>query len=329
MNQALIALACDKNYAPYSIRLARRVAELHPQRDFDICIFSLDNLELPQQCKTLGITTCQIPDQDIAPPHSATGRHGLAAYIRLQIPRMIKGKYKRLLYMDTDIICEQSGLSDLIHADLGNYCIGAVRDNKQWRTPNKRVPEFAAIRAARHPYFNTGVLLINVDGWNEQGIGRRALRVITDLPEAIFHSDQSALNIAIQGQWAEMSPVWNWQYTYASRFYIDIAEPRLIHFIGPRKPWNDQSRELPARFRRFFAEEKQPPGAPKPCRDTKEEAMSWPSNLRKSFWKHYMSCKSMKKYLDRFADPCQLLDARSGQPLGRDHTCPPGLWRRG
>lgn len=318
MRQSLVALACDKNYAPYSICLASRIAELHSTRDFDICIFSLDKLELPQQCSRLGITARCIADHEPALPQHPAGRHGPAAYTRLLIPSIIRDVYQRVLYLDTDIVCEKEGLNQLLQVDLGDHCVGAVRDNKQWRTPNKRVPEFAAIGARRHPYCNTGVLLIDIDRWIQQDMSPRILMAIQDFPNAIFHSDQSALNIVTQGQWAEMSPIWNWQYTYASRFFAELVEPRLIHFIGPNKPWSKGNSQFNIRFRRFFADVDAESGnrATTPGASHEDDQACWPSDLRKSLWKHYTSCRAMKRYLDRFASPYQLLDARSGKQLG-------------
>lgn len=306
MRRQAIALACDRAYAPYTTRLAARLAATHPQRTFDICIFSTENFELPQACRDAGVILHTLSNLDAIPAAAAAGRHGIATYIRLLIPELEGIDYGRILYLDTDIVCDHGGLDGLLDAEMGDHCIGAVRDNKQWRSPRRRVPEFVATRQANLPYFNAGVLLIHTEGWRQREIGARAIRALVDCPQAILHSDQSALNIVVRGEWAEMSPIWNWQYTHASRFFVELVEPRLIHFIGPTKPWNDSSGKLPGRFRRFFQPDDTPPAGP-----------TWPANLRQSLWKHYLSSGAMKTYLDRFEHPWQLRDAASDAPLAR------------
>ena len=62
----------------------------------------------------------------------------------------------------------------------------------------------------------------------------------------------------LHGDWAELSPVWNWQYTRASRLFEAMEGAHLVHFIGGKKPWRHAGGELPLRFRdayrAFFAE---------------------------------------------------------------------------
>ena len=56
----------------------------------------------------------------------------------------------------------------------------------------------------------------------------------------------------LHGGWAEISPVWNWQYTWASRLFEAMADAHVVHFIGPKKPWRHDGGELPLRFRRAY-----------------------------------------------------------------------------
>jgi hypothetical protein len=120
----------------------------------------------------------------------------------------------------------------------------------------------------------------------------------------MIRHDQSLLNIALDGGWAELSPVWNWQWTWSSRHFAELAGPRLIHFIGPRKPWADTGCEFPPRFRAGyagFAARHWPArgdiAAVDPARP------GWPRKLRRGLVKHWMAVPAMHRYLDRFPDP--------------------------
>ena len=104
----------------------------------------------------------------------------------------------------------------------------------------------------------------------------------------------------LHGGWAEISPVWNWQYTWASRLFEAMEDAHVVHFIGPKKPWTHDGGELPLRFRRaysrFFAahfpdQPIAPDGLP-PHRN--------PAFLRRMLVKHLVSAGKTCAYLDRF-----------------------------
>ena len=93
--------------------------------------------------------------------------------------------------------------------------------------------------------------------------------------------------------WAEISPVWNWQYTWASRLFEAMADAHVVHFIGPKKPWTHAGGELPLRFRRayraFFAEHF--PDAPI-GRGRGRSRMANRAFLAKSLGKHLLSLRA-------------------------------------
>ncbi len=299
-----IVLACDAGYAPYAMTLARTIRAQHPKGGFDICLFSENVLDLPDGLRDLGVRAEVFANGNPfnGGPHQS--RHGSAAYLRLLIPALVAGRYDRILYLDSDILCCGTGLDRLMAADMGGAWLGAVRDNLQWRTPTRACPEFRALGRPQRPYFNSGVLLIDVAGWQKAGVEAKARALFVDHGSALIRHDQSILNLICDGDWAEMSPVWNWQYTWASRFFADLADPRLVHFIGSRKPWKDTSAALPARYRwPYVATAAQWPGlvvAP-------ADSAGWPADLRRSLIKHWLAVPKMDAYLERFSDPFRLL----------------------
>lgn len=73
---------------------------------------------------------------------------------------------KKVLYLDCNIVVARS-LRDLWNTDITDYAAGAVIDSghfNEWR--NKMV----GISVAEH-YFNSGVLLVNVDYWCKNHVG--------------------------------------------------------------------------------------------------------------------------------------------------------------
>ncbi len=308
MARTAVVMACDAAYAPYATALAQQIARAHPGRGFDICLASATAFDLPESLSPLRLRRITLPGANpfAGGPHQS--RHGAETFLRLLLPRMMAGQYDRLLYLDSDIWHEGGGIDRLMAADLGGAVLGAVRDNTQWRTPGRRNPELRALGLPGWPYFNAGVLLIDTRAWVAAGMEERLVTLWREKGAAMTRHDQSLLNVALEGRWAELSPVWNWQWTWSSRHFAEMAGPRLIHFIGRRKPWGDKGCELPPRFRAGYAEfvaRHWPEAGLMAGVDAARPG--WPANLRRGLLKHWSAAPAMRRYLDRFPDPFRSL----------------------
>jgi len=91
------------------------------------------------------------------------------------------------------------------------------------------------------PYFNAGVLIIDLDSWRRAHVGERALSFIAQYRPALM--DQDALNAVVSGQWLELDPMWNTiTYWFRSRsrqrrYSALLRRARIVHYAGHRKPW--------------------------------------------------------------------------------------------
>ena len=298
-----VVMACDAGYAPYALVLAQSIIASHPVRDFDILIFSQDAIAVPQGLADAGVRVEGFARANPYTNGPHVSRHGADTYLRLLLPEQLAGRYGRLLYLDSDILCMGGDLGRLLKADMQGHALGAIRDNTQWRTPGRLLPEFRAMKRSARPYFNAGVLLIDTAAWMAQGIGAQCEALFAQKAQIMTRHDQSLLNIVADGQWAELSPVWNWQYTWSSRFFADLAGPKLVHFIGARKPWKDVKKALPARFRAPYAAAAAQFPTHHDLANLDDAAPAWPENLRKSFLKHWWAAPAMAAYLARFPDP--------------------------
>ena len=114
------------------------------------------------------------------------------------------------------------------------------------------------------PYFNDGVMLIDLEGWRTQGIGARARALITAHPETLL-DQQDALNAVLQGRWLRLSPAWNvhqpvghvhdWAPEGLTKPELAqvLHDPDIVHFVGSSKPWDADCRHLYAeRFLGFL-----------------------------------------------------------------------------
>ncbi len=125
---------------------------------------------------------------------------------------------------------------------LGNHPVAAVEE-----------PHFA-----RHhvlglpigtPYFNSGVMLINLAAWRQTQVSEQAIQFLQDHPNKIEFWDQDALNVVLAGEWLPLHPRWNQQTIHFEPhkhcFPLDgqvleecLMQPAIIHYTAKFKPWH-------------------------------------------------------------------------------------------
>jgi Glycosyl transferase family 8 len=296
-----VVFASDGKYGRFALFAADQIARLHPERDFDICLCSTEaQPPVPPGLAHHGFRLCRVETEGaFAGLRLDPGRTDVV-YLRLALPAAFAGQYRRLLYLDADVFVQGGDFSALLGVDLGAHVLGAVRDNIQWRTSGRRPEQFRRLGYAAAPYFNAGVLLIDVAAFNDAGLMQRCVALGRTHRDQMIRHDQNLLNGTLRGDWAELSPVWNWQYTWASRLFEAMADAHVVHFIGPKKPWTHERGELPLRFRRayrrFFA-------AHFPEAPVGEDGVAPMANrafLQRSLAKHLLSAHRMSAYLGRF-----------------------------
>ena len=152
-------------------------------------------------------------------------------YFRLLAPDIIFET--RCLYMDSDVIVTGS-IRPLLEVDLGDRYLAAVADQGF-----KGLPELGLRPTSK--YFNTGLMLINLDKWREQDVRNSVVKIVKEKSAAIWFPDQCGLNALVDGNWFELSSNYNFQ-TSLLRHHVDICRPCevppvVIHFTGSSKPW--------------------------------------------------------------------------------------------
>lgn len=173
-----------------------------------------------------------------------------AANFRLLLDDVDLGDARRVLYLDTDTLI-MGPIDTLWDLDLEGRTAGAVR--------SVNFPTICTYGAIdnwpdldldpRAPYFNSGVLLIDVERWRARDIGPRTIGYVRSF-DARRNADQEGLNVALADDWLELDPTWNQQSPLlahnrgAAALYpdevLDAArhDPRIIHFTDRPKPWD-------------------------------------------------------------------------------------------
>lgn len=297
-----IVFAGDGAHARFALKAAADLRTLHPDRPFDIGLCDTDPPEAaPASLAHLDVRLCAVdPGDAFDGLRLDTGRRPVV-YLRLALPDAFEGDYRRILYLDADIHIQRGDFAGLLDMPMGDHAVAAVRDNSQWRAPGRRPRQFRRLGLPHAPYFNAGVMLIDVARWRAAGIAERAIALGTAERDRMIRHDQNLLNAVLRGDWAELPPTWNWQYTRASNLFEAMADPNIVHFIGPKKPWSHDDGELPLRFRRTFADflaRHFPDDPPVPAGTMAPTAnRAW---LRKSLWRHALGLGATCDYLARF-----------------------------
>lgn len=246
-----VVLSCDQGYLPWALCLIRQMSILTPRPAFDFVLASREALVLPDWTAPLGIRL-HISGDLPAQVQAAVPAKKVWPLYRLMLPRELADRYRRILYVDSDILIEGGDLNRLFGIDLGAHPLGAVLDAPFFANATHHAEEYRRAGLPARPYLNAGVLLVDTVRYVAEEVEQRAFDSCTRHPEALVHADQSILNLALQGRFAQLAPCWNWQ----SSRRLPLATFRypvfLRHFIGPVKPDRYSGPNLPARHNQVY-----------------------------------------------------------------------------
>jgi lipopolysaccharide biosynthesis glycosyltransferase len=194
--------------------------------------------ELPKLKSFVAKYGSEISFYEIAPERLQSlrvdGHVSAAAYYRLMSALILPANIEKILYLDSDIIVRHS-LSELWEIDLKDQALAAVDD--LWPTTEAFVAHMEILGLPSNTrYFNSGVMLINLNYWRQNNVCERATAFVRENPEKVEFHDQDALNVILVGRWIHLPGTWNGQdFGGTGRPVPDVA---IVHFIGPGKPWH-------------------------------------------------------------------------------------------
>lgn len=272
-----IAASIDDHYAlPLAVMLDSLVRSLRPPRrarlhllhrclspatlDALAAIVETRAVDIPQACLE------RLPRDGRLPPEAAAP---------LLLPELMPGDVDRVLFLDADMLVLDD-VGPLWAHDLAGRSLAAAVDPAipQCRSP-RGVPDAAARGIPlQTPYFNAGVMLVDLAAWRSRGIADRAFRYIAELGSRVDFLHQQALNAVAWDDWSRLDPRWNLPAT-AGRWFdptpaAAVAAPGIVHFAGRMKPWRMR---VAGRFAAAYAQalaraDEGLPAAPRSLRDT-------------------------------------------------------------
>lgn len=152
-------------------------------------------------------------------------------YARLEMGSLIDAE--RVIYIDSDTVV-LADLQRLWRLDLGENLVAACPDRVVQRLGDD-CPWPLEDREKNLPYFNSGVMVVDLDRWRRDGLGEESFKLaaLTHVPYR-WH-DQTILNYVFRGKVKILPDSWNWQHERLSE-NLERGST-IIHFSTPKKPW--------------------------------------------------------------------------------------------
>ncbi|WP_268995423.1 glycosyltransferase family 8 protein [Microvirga roseola] len=175
--------------------------------------------------------------------------HSRATYLRLLVPSVLPDRIGRALYLDADtVVCRD--LAPLWSVDMRGHSVMAVEG---WghATLGVAIPQLMHLvgAPADKPYFNSGVMLMDLHRWREQRIVERTLDFLQAHKDLIVWADQDPLNAVLAGEWGQLDLSYNVQIATLhhpkgvnerdrERYLQAASDPAILHYTWKRKPWH-------------------------------------------------------------------------------------------
>lgn len=168
---------------------------------------------------------------------------------RLVIDKLLPKEIEKVLYLDGDTIV-RNNLRKLWDTNIDKYILAASIE------PTVDKQRKINLGLEKYPYYNAGVLLINLKKWREEYAGKLILDYYKENNGRLFANDQDAINGALAGKIYTLMPKYNFynifyqypykflnklmkpvQYIKEIDFYECVKNPYIIHYLGEERPW--------------------------------------------------------------------------------------------
>jgi len=166
------------------------------------------------------------------------------SFLRLFLTKWLPEDIETLLYVDVDILIK-SNLQELFEKEFDTpICAELCFPGSLSRGEH--------LDGDNSPYFNSGVLLINVNEWRKLELEDSFIEIGSN--RAYLFLDQDILNIRFRNNWTRLGRKYNYFHQYGLGEYdLSFCEsPSIIHFVGP-KPWKEVTQtQFVTEYRRNF-----------------------------------------------------------------------------
>lgn len=246
-----VVCAADSHYAmPLAVMMRSVLDHLAEGRSFDAYVID-GGLRRWQKEKVLASLDpgrvrvhWVLPDRRLFRKAPVSPGHiSEATYYRILAADLLPPELSRVIYLDSDLVVRED-LGRLFETDLAGHPLAAAID-----TTVKTISGSFGLHNYRElglpiglPYFNAGVLVLDLARWRRDGIADRALTHLAEHRHQLRLWDQDVLNAVLAGDFRELDPRWNAQPRIVTtdapdRVTATPEAPWIVHFASPSKPW--------------------------------------------------------------------------------------------
>lgn len=256
-----IIFATDNNYAQHTA-VAMASVLLNTKQPEKVRFFVIDD-EIKEESKEKISTTVEklkghieflkIKNSSLEQCF-VSGEISRTAYFRIDIANILDKSIEKVIYLDCDLLVYDD-ITELWNFDMQGKPVAAVCD--------LGIMASARIRKQKHdciglqfdkPYFNSGVLLMDLKQWRENGYAKEIIDIVTH--NRLPNHDQDALNKYFSSNWQAMPLRWNVIPPVFNMFLKIVLKPDLrklaieakrnpaiFHYAGGYKPWEYEIHE--------------------------------------------------------------------------------------
>lgn len=245
-----LLVTVDKNYIPPLQVMLTSLYMNNPGEDVELYLLhsrlqekELEPLE--KQCGRLGYKFFPVKIEDSwfsqAP---VTKQYPREMYYRLLAPCFLPQKLHRILYLAPDILVINS-LKPLWETDMKGRLFAAAAHTGKTNLANN----INQVRlGTTHKYFNSGVLLINLDQGRKEILPEEIFRYAGEHAKELLLPDQDILNAVFGSRTLELDDyLWNYDARNYSTYLLRsggvcdmdwvMGNTGILHFCGKTKPW--------------------------------------------------------------------------------------------
>lgn len=260
-NYCVLACSSSQEYVPYlSVFLQSIKNKASENYNYDVIVFERSisdeqKLVLVNQIKSSNFSLRFVNPTYYLRKYNLyyNSHYKLECYFRLVAPLVLKG-YSKVLFTDIDLIFNCDPIS-LYKEDIEKFHIAACKDLMWGAFLNNKSQDWLSYATQYlqldepYKYFNTGVLLINIDLCNRDCI---TSKILTEISKHRFRIlEQDALNFFFKTNILYLNSKWNFAVSNVfydefihempaisyKQYLLDRDNPGIIHFAGTIKPW--------------------------------------------------------------------------------------------
>ena len=170
----------------------------------------------------------------------------IAMYYRIFAAELLPIDIDKILYLDCDIIVKGS-LNGVFDIDMTDKAIAAAEDIFTYSDIRQKTLGYPV----ESGYFNSGVLLMNLDYWRKNDIIKKCFQYLTDNYDKLSANDQDVLNAVLWDKRVLLPLKYNYQVQFLSKYFFELqneevkkevlssyTSPIIIHYAYAIKPWS-------------------------------------------------------------------------------------------